>query len=283
MDRLVYYNDRIVEAGRAAVPATNAGLLYGWGVFTTVRVYSAEVFALDRHWERLARHAQQALIELSIGRDDLARAIGDLIAANRVREGRGRITLLKADAGPWGSPGGREADLLIFTSSERSRSGARTAITISPYRMTSHGPLAGIKRTAMLENLLALEEARSRDFSEALMVNERGEVVGAAAANIFWAEAGELFTPSAGTGCIAGITRGFVIEIARRLSLSVVEGGFPVQRLLDATEVFLTSTARGIVSVSSFDLKQYAPEQGWMSRAIDREFQKLIRDARIGA
>jgi branched-subunit amino acid aminotransferase/4-amino-4-deoxychorismate lyase len=283
MDRLVYYNDRIVEAGRAAVPSTNAGLLYGWGVFTTVRVYSGEVFALDRHWERLARHAQQALIELRIGSDDLARATIDLIEANRVREGRARITVLKSDAGPWGGGGERETDLLIFTSAERSRAGAATAITISPYRMTSHGPLAGIKRTAMLENLLALEEARSRDFSEAVMVNERGEVVGAAAANIFWAEAGELFTPSAGTGCIAGITRGFVIEIARRLSLSVVEGGFPVQRLLDATEVFLTSTGRGIVPVASFDLKQYDPERGWMTRAIDREFQKLIRDARIGS
>jgi branched-subunit amino acid aminotransferase/4-amino-4-deoxychorismate lyase len=283
MDRLIYYNDRIVEAGRAAVPATNAGLLYGWGLFTTLRVYSGEVFALDRHWERLVRDAQQALITLPMENDDLARAIGDLIAANRVREGRARITVLKSDAGPWGSSGGRDSDLLIFTASERSRTGPATAITISPYRMTSHGPLAGIKRTAMLENLLALEEARSRDFSEALMVNERGEVVGAAAANVFWAEAGELFTPSAGTGCIAGITRGFVIEIARSLSLSVIEGGFPVQRLLDATEVFLTSTARGIVPVSSFDLKQYDPEQSWMSRAIEREFQKLIRGARIAS
>jgi branched-chain amino acid aminotransferase len=283
MDRLIYYNDRIVEAGRAAVPATNAGLLYGWGVFTTLRVHSGEVFALDRHQERLFRHAQQTMMELRMGSDDLARAVGDLIAANRLRDGRARITVLRSDAGPWGGGGGWGSDLLIFTSSERWRAGSTTAITISPYRMTSHGPLAGIKRTAMLENLLALEEARSRDFSEALMVNERGEVVGAAAANVFWAEAGELFTPSVGTGCIAGVTRGFVIEIARRLSLSVIEGGFPIQRLLDATEVFLTSTARGIVPVSSFDLKHYGPEQAWMSRAIDREFQKLIRDARIGS
>jgi branched-chain amino acid aminotransferase len=281
MDRLIYYNDRIVEAGRASVPANNAGLLYGWGVFTTLRICFAEVFALDRHWERLARHAEVALIELPLARDDLGTALADLIAANRVREGRARITVLKGDAGPWRSGGGRDAELLIFTSSRRAGTKTGAPLTISPYRMTSHGPLAGIKRTAMLENLLALEEARSRGFSEAVMVNERGEIVGAAAANIFWAEGGELFTPSAGTGCIAGVTRGFVIEIARRLRLSVIEGGFPVQRLLDASEVFLTSTARGIISVASFDLKQYAAEKFWMSKAINREFQKLIRDARI--
>jgi len=280
MDRLIYYNDRIVESGRAAVPATNAGLLYGWGVFTTLRVCEGHVFAVDRHWERLARHAEQALIELPVDRDQLLRALGDLIAANRVREGRARITVLKGDAGPWGG-GERQAELLIFTAAERPRTGVEATVTISPYRMTSHGPLAGIKRTAMLENLLALEEARSRGFSEALMVNERGEVVGAAAANILWAEGGDLYTPSVGTGCIAGITRGFVIEIARRLRLSVIEGGFPLQRLSEAAEVFLTSTARGITSVSSFDLKKYEPGKSWMSRAIDREFQKLVRDARI--
>ena len=282
MDRLIYYNDRIIETGRAAVPATNAGLLYGWGVFTTLRVCEGNVFAMGRHWERLARHAEQALIELPLDREQLVRALEDLVAANRVREGRARITVLKGDAGPWGAQE-RQAELLIFTSSERPRTGIETAVTISPYRMTSHGPLAGIKRTAMLENLLALEEARSRGFSEALMVNERGEVVGAAAANIFWAEGGELYSPSAGTGCIAGITRGFVIEIARRLSLPVIEGGFPLQRLSDAGEVFLTSTARGITSVSSFDLKKYDPAKSWISKAIDREFQKLVRDARINS
>jgi branched-chain amino acid aminotransferase len=282
MDRLIYYNDRIVETGRAAVPATNAGLLYGWGVFTTLRVCEGKVFAMGRHWERLARHAEQALIELPVDRDQLVRALGDLIAANRIHEGRARITVLKGDAGPWGG-GDRQAELLIFTSSERPRAGLETAKTVSPYRMTSHGPLAGIKRTAMLENLLALEEARSRGFSEALMVNERGEVVGAAAANIFWAEGADLYTPSSGTGCIAGITRGFVIEIARRLRLSVIEGGFPLQRLSDAAEVFLTSTARGIISVSSFDLKRYEPAKSWMSKAINREFQKVLRDARINS
>lgn len=281
MDRLVYYNDGIVEAGQAAIPATNAGLLYGWGVFTTLRVYSAEVFAFDRHWERLARHAEQALIDLPIGPDDLRCRLQELIAANGVSDGRARITVFKGDAGPWRSGEARSAELLIFTARTRARAARQTPVTISPYRMTSHGPLAGIKRTAMLENLLALEEARARGFSEALMVNERGEIVGAAAANVFWAEAGELFTPSIGTGCIAGITRGFVIEIARRIGISVIEGGFPLQRLLDAGEMFLTSTARGIVPVSSFDLKQYNPDKGWTSRAIDREFQKLIRNAKI--
>src|SRR5262249_61923880 len=140
----------------------------------------------------------------------------------------------RSDAGAWaGGGGGREAELLFSTSAGRLRAAAETTITISPYRMTSHGPLAGIKRTAMLENLLALEEARSRGFTEALMVNERGEIVGGTAANLFWVEGGDLFTPSLATGCVGGTTRGFVGEIARRKKIKGRDGSCQRTRLLD--------------------------------------------------
>ncbi|MGH9823673.1 MAG: aminotransferase class IV, partial [Blastocatellia bacterium] len=104
---------------------------------------------------------------------------------------------------------------------------------------------------------------------------------GATAANLFWAVSNQLYTPSLATGCVAGITRSCVLEIARGLNLIVEEGSFPVQRLLDADEVFLTSTARGIVHVASFDVKEYDSATAWMGRLIAREFQKLITGDRI--
>jgi branched-subunit amino acid aminotransferase/4-amino-4-deoxychorismate lyase len=143
--------------------------------------------------------------------------------------------------------------------------------------------LAGVKQTAMLENLFALEEARSRAFNEAVLLNERGEIVSATAANIFWVQGDEVFTPSLAAGCVSGITRHFIHEIATRWKLHVVEGSFSVQRLLDAREVFLTSTAREVTIVSSFDAKQYSNKQARIAKLISREFQKLVRDAKIGS
>jgi branched-chain amino acid aminotransferase len=141
--------------------------------------------------------------------------------------------------------------------------------------------LAGVKQTAMLENLFAFEEARSRGFNEAILLNERGEIVSATAANIFWVQGDEIFTPSPATGCIAGVTRHFVRDLAIRWKLHLVEGSFPVQRLLDAREVFLTSTAREVSIVSSFDAKEYPGRQARIAKLISREFQKLIRGATI--
>jgi len=160
---------------------------------------------------------------------------------------------------------------------------ATLALTLSPCRVLSTASLAGVKQTSMLENLLALEEARSRGFNEAVMLNERGEIVSATAANIFWVQGDEVFTPSLSTGCVAGITRHFIHEITARWKLHLVEGSFSVQRLLDAREVFLTSTAREVTIVSSFDAMQYNNKQARIAKLISREFQKLVRGAKIGS
>ncbi|HEY6333207.1 MAG TPA: aminotransferase class IV [Blastocatellia bacterium] len=279
MDRLIFQNDRIVEAARSHLSTSNAGALYGWGVFTTIRIFEGAVFAFDRHWERLKRHAEQAQVPMPVSSDDLIGALLGLISANSTRNGRARITLLRCNAGPWKSGAGPDTELLIFTTTDEPRPAENSDITISPYRVLSHGPLAGVKRTAMLDHLLALEEARSRGFSEAVMVNERGEITAGTAANIFWTSSDELFTPSLATGCIAGITREVVLEIARGLNLRVTEGSFPIQRLLDADELFLTSTSRGIAPVDTFDIKAYDRGASWVTGLIEREFQKLAADA----
>ncbi len=73
------------------------------------------------------------------------------------------------------------------------------AITVSPYRVNTLSALTGIKSVNYLDHMLAWEEARGRDFDEALMLNERGEVVSATLANLFWVRDGTLHTPQLST------------------------------------------------------------------------------------
>src|SRR5437588_182940 len=281
MHPLIFHNDRIVDAGEAKLPPTIAGLLYGWGVFTTLRICDGKPFAFDLHWKRLLLHAQKTRVEVSFDLKQARRALDKLIVANSVEQGRARLTLLKGDAGSWRVEPGPTTEFLVFTSADVPRARSDLALTVSPYRVLSSALLAGVKQTAMLESVFALEEARSRDFNEAVMLNERGEIVSATAANIFWVQGDEVFTPSLSTGCVAGVTRHFVHEVATKWKLHLVEGGFPIQRLLDAREVFLTSTARDVTIVSSFDAKQYPNKQARIAKLISREFQKLIRNVNI--
>ena len=65
------------------------------------------------------------------------------------------------------------------------------------------------------------------------------------------------------------------------MGLHLVEGGFPVQRLLEANEVFITSTAREIAPVVSFDIKEYNQTEARLTRLLAHQFRKLVQSAKI--
>ena len=281
MDRFILHNESIIDSAHAGLAPTIAGVVYGWGVFTNLRVYKGSPFAFERHWERLSRHAEKARVPVHLDPKRAALALAGLIETNSVRNGRARLMILKGEEGLWRRGLETESQFLAFTAQEAGQARSDLAMTLSPYRILSSSPLAGVKQTAMLESFLAFEEARSRGFGEAVMLNERGEVVGATGGNIFWVEGDELITPSIGSGCVAGITRSLVHEITKKVNIHLIEGGYPVQRLLDASEVFITSSLREIAPVASFDIKRYDRKRASITRNISREFQKLISDARI--
>ncbi len=64
MDSLIYHNDRIIPLVEARLSPGQMGLLMGWGVFTTLRIYQGVPFAFDRHWERMVRDAERLGIAL---------------------------------------------------------------------------------------------------------------------------------------------------------------------------------------------------------------------------
>ncbi|MEW6128392.1 MAG: aminotransferase class IV [Acidobacteriota bacterium] len=281
MDKFVLHNQQIVEAQKAKVDATLAGLLYGWGVFTTMKVIDGRIFAFDRHLERLIKHADKARVSFAAHKKSLLENIASLISANQISNGRLRLTVLKSDAGIWRTEPKNEAEVLVFTASEPNQRSRELNLTNSPYRLLSTNPMVNIKRTAMLEQLLALEEARHRNFDDAVLLNERGEMISTTSGNIFWAQDTELYTPSLATGCIAGITRALVIEVAKRINIHVSEGSYPITRLLDASEVFITSTTRGITQVKSFDIKIFDNRFAVVAKNINRQYEKLFSDAKL--
>jgi branched-subunit amino acid aminotransferase/4-amino-4-deoxychorismate lyase len=123
--------------------------------------------------------------------------------------------------------------------------------------------------------VLAWEEAQSRDFDESVLLNERGEIVSATTANLFWAKNGTLHTPALSTGALAGITRECVIEIANKHFIPLVEGIYEMTDLTDADEIFVTSSSLGIAPVTTFDFRRYAIEAGSLTATIAQAYRQL--------
>jgi len=99
MRRMVYINGKIVDGDVAAVPALDRGLLYGYGLFETMRSYGGAVFRLDRHLERLMRSAQALGLAVAPDVSQIVVAVAETLQANGLADARVRLTVTAGGGG----------------------------------------------------------------------------------------------------------------------------------------------------------------------------------------
>ncbi|MFT3742936.1 MAG: aminotransferase class IV [Pyrinomonadaceae bacterium] len=226
-------------------------LLYGKGIFTTVRISRRTVLFWDSHWKRLEIASEKIGLDLSLfTREWVTLRLQETIENEKIVNGGARITFL--DGRPsklWPTVGTRtEPTKILIEAKEGRTSVTELKFTRSSFLTNSRSPISGLKTCNYLEPIMSLDEAKVRGFHEAIRVNERGFVTSACMANVFWLKGGELFTPGLATGCLAGTTREFVLE---NIDCREVEVG--VEALDDAEAIFLTSAGIGVVQVAEFD------------------------------
>ncbi len=280
MHSRIIFNRRIVQAEKARINAVTSASLYGRGVFTTLAIYGGQPFLWSEHWERLIAHAKQAGVDVrEWDKETVGELLDRLISANGVESGRARITLLaNTSSGTWNreGDGAHKATLLIMSGDPHKAAFEEgMAITLSPFRVNTHSPLTGIKCTKYLDNLLAREEAHERDFDEAVRLNERGEIVSATMANIFWVKDGTIHTPSLATGALAGTTRSQIYLLAAELSFPMIEGEYEVAQLAEADEIFLTSAGLGVGIVTTFDFHRYTVPVGNVALRLHEALRQI--------
>ena len=231
----------------------SAACLYGKGIFTTIGIYSGQIFLWEKHWLRIADNAEKLKIDLTdFSEDNIKDALIEITRKNCVINGRARITVFDESSSKlWSQAASQKTGLSIITGESRAVSD-NFCLTISPYRINSGSPLAGIKSCNYLEKILASDEALVRGFDEAIQINERGEVTSGTMANLFWIKGEVLFTPSLKTGCLPGTTREFVME-----NLECREVEVMLDELGAAAAIFLTSAGLGVVEVAEFESRRF--------------------------
>ena len=275
------YNGELRKVGEPGIPLATPATLFGRGVFTTIAIHDGQPFLWDRHWSRITAHAERTGVDLAgLDAQSVGHSLEQLIETNRVREGRARLTLMSHGAtGVWSrkTAGLLKTDVLIMTADARPENGDGLSITVSPYRVNTHSPLVGTKTLNYLDNIIAWEEAQARDFAEAVRLNERGNVVSCCMANVFWVTNGTVFTPALATGALAGTTREVVVELAREMSIPLIEGVYELTALSDADEIFITSAGRGVNLVTTFDFHQYTVAFGSIGLRLHEAWRQLIK------
>jgi branched-chain amino acid aminotransferase len=276
LHKFVYRNDHLVPVQEVRLSPGQAGLLNGWGVFTTIRIYHGQPFAFLRHWKRLTTDANRLKIPLEWSPETVLERLGKLIDANQVQDGCARIYFVYNRVGFWVSEETMPAvDLILYTADLPKRKGP-VRLAMQSYGRYAASPLAGVKVTSWLENVWMLDQALRRGFDEVVLLNERNEVAECTAANIFCVRSGEVSTPPLSAGCLPGVSREVLLEMSVEAGVQIKEASLTPEDLLGADEVFITSTTREVQPVSQIEERQIAQVGGPVTRRLAEAFSKYV-------
>jgi len=276
--RHIFHNDRIVAVEAARLSPGQAGLMNGWGIFTTLRIFQGEAFAYERHWRRLEKDAGRVRLPFPFDPEKVRRDLSELLATNHVIEGTARIYVIYNRVGFWQSDEPKpDVDLLICTAGMPSYPGL-ARLSIAEHGRHAASPLAGVKTTSWLNNVWHLTDAQKAGWTEVILLNERGEVAECTSANIFCVTEGKVLTPPLSSGCLEGVTRSVLLEIAPRVDVQIVEKTITPGDLYSAEEVFITSTNRTLLGVSEVAGHKYSVVAGPPVQKLERAFDAVVRE-----
>lgn len=264
---LIWLDGELRDADSARVSVFDHGLTVGDGVFETLKTEQGRPFALRRHLDRLAASAAGLGLP-EPDREEVRRGCRAVLEAAPSALGRLRITYT-GGASPLGSDRGDAPPTLVVAHAELARRPDTTSVVTVPWPRNERGALAGLKTTSYAENVIALARARQEAASEALFGNTLGHLCEGTGTNVFVVLDGELHTPPLSSGCLAGITRALVLEWT-----GGTESELPLDVLLRADEIFLTSSTRDVQAVRRVDGRELPGTPGPVTAKAMRIFQE---------
>jgi branched-chain amino acid aminotransferase len=271
---VAWLDGELLPLAEARVSVLDHGLVVGDGVFETLRVYRGVPFAWTRHIDRLCASARG----LGLGLPDaheLRSAADAVIEANRLAEARLRITVTGGIAPP-GSGRGEATPTTFVLAFPIEPAAATVDVVLAPWCRNENGALAGLKTISYAANVRALAYAKEHGAGEAIFTNTRGNLCEATGSNVFVVRGGVLATPPASAGCLLGVTRALLLELAREAGLPAEERDLPVDALVESDEAFLSSTTREVQPITRVDDRPLASAGGPVSAQLADAFRALV-------
>jgi branched-chain amino acid aminotransferase len=255
----IFMNKEFVLKEDAKVSVYDHGFLYGDGVFEGIRAYNGNVFKLREHMLRLYESAKSILLDIPYTLEEAEEIVLETLRKNQLDSAYIRVVVSRGVGNLGLDPFACAepqfiviAEQLALFPKELYETGIE--IVTSATRRNRPDALAPtIKSLNYLNNILIRIEAHLAGVSEALTVNTEGYVAEGSGDNVFVVKRGAILTPPTYIGALRGITRDFIIQIAREEGYEVREEPFTRHDVYVADEVFLTGTAAEMIPVVKVD------------------------------
>jgi branched-chain amino acid aminotransferase len=252
-------NGVVTDAAEARVSVLDNGFTFGDAVYETLRTYGGRPFQMGRHLDRLRRSAAGLRIPLPLADALLRERVDALLAASGNPESYLRIIVSRGVGDISYAFERVQGPTVVMVTKpfqplpdEAYRDGV--AVIVSSVRRNHRTALdPALKCCNLLNNALAMQQARDQGALEPIMLNHEGEVAEGSGSNVFLVKDGVLLTPPLEAGILAGVTRAVVLERARALGVPAREATVHLPELLAADEAFITSSLKELVPIRTVD------------------------------
>lgn len=285
----VSVNGKIMEEGEAFVSVLDRGYLFGEGLFETFRSYDGALPFIDRHLKRMEWGA--TFIGLPFPHpNDLKTAVGELLKANGLPNGRVKIILSGKNAAGFRPLVPTDAlDITVVIGCEkfapRPDEEYENGVALSVIRSVKNTPppLSNLKSLSSLEKMIARREFLEKDAFDGILLSAEGHVTETTSSNIFWIADEKLFTSPTSLGLLPGVTREIVIEIARDNGIEFDERVIDEEGIKKASEIFLTGSTLEVMPVTRVDNQVIGSGRpGKVTRQLQQLYTQRLKNEMTG-
>lgn len=263
MQQFVNHNGSYIPADQPLFSAQNRAFKYGDALFETIRIAYHKPQFIKEHLQRL--NNGMGIFKMQVpaffNETFFKNAVTELAAKNGLNsDGRAKLTIYRNDGGYY-APENNTVSYLIEASSieEKGYMLNTKGYTIDVFTelKKSPGPLSSLKTTNSAVYVMAGIYKNIHALDECILTNDKGNITEAISSNIFAVKNGVLYTSPIAEGCVDGVMRRKIIEIAQANRIAVYEMSITQSVLLGADELFLTNAVNGIRWVVAYKQKRY--------------------------
>ncbi|MGF7080001.1 aminotransferase class IV [Mucilaginibacter sp. UYCu711] len=273
----INFNGEIVPADTKLLPVTNRAFKYGDGLFESMRMLKGQLQFADMHADRLQRGMKALKIDSYSQMDDyfLKEKAEQLSVRNKSKHGRLRLTVYRDSSGFYAPSQNKSGYCLEFTPADEPRyflneKGLIVDIFTDLPKPSNY--LSNIKTCNSLIYVMAGLYKAQNNLDEVFLLNQNGFLCEASSSNVFVWYQNHLYTPALSEGCVEGVMRQVIINIAKKSNIPVTEAQINPEILYEADEVFLTNASKGIQCVMGYGIKRYFNK---VSKVFMDELNKL--------
>lgn|SRR5690606_14544909 len=259
----INFNGEIVPEDAKLLTADNRGFRYGDGLFETMLYQGGEIRFLHLHIERLQRSMQTIQLEQSTMFDEyfVKKITDELIRKNNMvgQRVRVRLTVFRDGGGLYTPATNKPAFILQVQKMDIQLRDKKVGLIVDLYTELKkpYSDLSAIKSNNSLIYVLAGNYKKKFDYDDVFILNQEGFLCEALTSNLFIYYDKVLYTPALNQGCIDGVMRRVVMDMAEEEGIPVVEAQISPEIMKTADELFCTNAVQGIQWVMGYKQKRY--------------------------